>query len=267
MDKLPIPKENVEIYHFLYVIETALRELIVESLSSIDVKWYKRRLPQPALEKYREGIKFERNINWIQLVPHHPIYYVDFTHLKEIIIRRDNWRDVFHAIFGRKEVINATLSEIEPIRNKIAHNRKATQRDLEIVKGSFKKLSEFVGVKRFQELSRKCTCACDISQKIFALQRKFETFFEICRNCEKLGDLDDLREVLNEWWFDESYLTQKIDGILEYFEALEEYSKLPRSRGTGHIIERWIKDSNIKEKYDKAKIQFEAILKGMDKND
>jgi hypothetical protein len=125
---LPVPQENIEIFTILYQIETALRELIIEVLSKVEgSKWYLRRLPGDILQKYKDGRILERQIPWTQFIPHNPIYYVDFPHLKVIMERSDNWKDAFEPIFARKEVVIGILIEIEPIRNKIAHNRKATR--------------------------------------------------------------------------------------------------------------------------------------------
>jgi hypothetical protein len=67
------PEENMAAFCLLYEIESALRELIIEELTSLaGSRWYKQRLPGDALEKYREAKKFEKSVKWSQLVPHHP---------------------------------------------------------------------------------------------------------------------------------------------------------------------------------------------------
>ena len=86
MERCQIPQENIEIFTMLYCIETALRELIIAELSNVEgSKWYKTCLPNDILEKYRKGREVEKRIPWIQCIPHHPIYYVDFPDLKKII--------------------------------------------------------------------------------------------------------------------------------------------------------------------------------------
>jgi hypothetical protein len=110
-----VPRENLDVYVYLYNIETALRELIIDLLSKVDgQKWYRTRLPKDILEKYRKGLDFEKSMPWYRLLPLHPIYYIDFPDLKKIIERDDNWRDAFKKIFGsRKDVIIVALSELE----------------------------------------------------------------------------------------------------------------------------------------------------------
>ena len=93
-----LPIENLEIYSALYTIETSLRELIIESFETLDgPRWYKKRLGADIQKKYEDGLNYEKTIPWIELVPHHPIYYIDFPKLKEIMEKRDNWREVFQS--------------------------------------------------------------------------------------------------------------------------------------------------------------------------
>ena len=222
----PIPKENKQIFCYLYRIETVLRELIIDSLEAIEGgKWYKRRLPGDVLEKYSQGIKYERNTKWIQLVPHHPIYYTDFSDLKKVIIRNDNWEDVFKQIFVRKEILNSTLSELEHIRNKIAHNRKASFKDFEIVKGAYAKLSVAIGEEKFYTLVSRCTCATDIMERLTELQKETKKLLHVCKNYEFIEKLEVWESIYCKWWFDESYLGHKIDDIKKYFEIIKEYLK------------------------------------------
>lgn len=263
MDQQLVPKENIEIYCYIYRIETALREFIIESLIAVDgSRWYKKRLPGDVLEKYREGIEFEKSAKWSQLVPHHPIYYIDFPDLKKIIEREDNWKDVFKGIFSRKDILSSTLAELEFIRNKIAHNRKATNVDVEIARAAYEKLSECIGGSYFDQLSAKCTCAMDISERLSELQGECKRTFRICKGCEQLGNVDIWESIRDKWWFDESYLRHELEAIIGYFGMIERYFALPRSRGSGHKIESWVKSSGIEEKYASAQIEFGAILAG-----
>lgn len=261
MNKKFVPKENIEIFCYLYCIETALRELIIDLLGNLDgPRWHKKRLPSDILSKYEDGIKHEKAVKWTQLVPHHPIYYVDLPHLKIIIQKRDNWDDAFKSIFSRKDIISSTISELESIRNKIAHNRKASKKDIEIAKGAYAKLSAAIGEERFNELISKCTIAMNISDKLIELQKEAEKLFHICRNVETIEKIEKWQTIRNEWWFDESYLGFKIDRITNYFNTLEDYVNLARTRGIGYKIESWVKAAKIDKKYNDAKKEFSDIL-------
>ena len=263
MDKQLVPEENIEIYCYLYGIETALRELIIESLRvGGGSRWYKKRLPGDVLEKYHKGIDLEKSVKWSQLVPHHPIYYVDFPDLRKIIEREDNWEDAFRPVFSRKEIVSGTFSELEVIRNKIAHNRKATTVDVEIARAAYEKLSQCIGRSYFDQLSARCTCAMDIPERLSELQKECESTFRICRDCRQLDKIEVWESISAEWWFDESYLGHKLEAIADYFGTIGRYLALPRSRGSGHKIESWVKSSSIEEKYAGAQIEFGAILAG-----
>jgi len=261
MDTQLVPRENIEIYCYLYRIETGLRELIIDSLETLSgPRWYKERLPGDILEKYRNGRECERNIKWTQLVPHHPIYYIDFADIKKIIIREDNWKDVFKNIFSQKEILSSTLSELEFIRNKIAHNRRATYTDVEVAKSAYIKLSEAVGKDYFNKLSKRCTCVTDILERLTELQKEAKRSFRICKNYEPLRDVEEWESIRKEWWFDETYLGNKLDGIKKYFKAMEEYITLPRTRGSGYKIESWVKSNDIETKYNDAQSEFSVLL-------
>jgi hypothetical protein len=267
MDKQLVPKENIEIYCYLYSIENALRELIIDSLNTVDgPRWYKWRIPGDILKKYRDGIEYEKNIKWTQLVPHHPIYYIEFPDLKKIIVREDNWKDVFKNIFFQKEVLSNTLYELESIRNKIAHNRKTTYKDVEVVKAAYIKLSEAVGKDSFNRFSARCTCSMDTSERLTELQKESEKLFCVCKSYKPLEKLGVWKEICDEWWFDETYLGHKLDGIINYFKTIEEYATLPRTRGSGYKIEDWVKSNDIETKYRNAKIEFLTVLDNGDKN-
>src|SRR6266511_1781355 len=143
MDVPLVPEENRAIYCYIYMIETCLREFIIEMLAAVaGPKWFKSRMPGNLLEKCRESVRFERQIKWTQFVPHHQLYYLDFPELKTIIVRTDNWSDAFEPIFKRQDIFVGTVSELEPIRNKIAHNRRATSTDLRIVEAAYSKLTQ-----------------------------------------------------------------------------------------------------------------------------
>lgn len=259
--KFLIPKENLAIYKLLYTIEVGLREFIIQSLEATwGPRWWKERLPGDVLEEYRKGREYEQNIDWCQLVPHHPIYYIEFPNLKKIIDRKDNWKDIFSAIFKRKERLINTLSELEPIRNKIAHNRKATAEDLHIVEGAYHKITTPVGEERFCELVSKCTLARDLPATLSRLQIEAERALECCMAYSPLQELKIWEDTKGKWWFDDTYLGCELNSIREYFSLLTTYKELPRTRGSGHKIEAWVKSNKLEEKYAKAKEQLSRLL-------
>lgn len=256
-----LPAENVSIYGILYRIEVGLRELIIEALESkCGPRWWKQRLPGDVLGAFREGRRYEHGVTWSELVPHHPLYYVSFPDLRKVIERRDNWRDVFKPVFANKEVFVGTLKSLEPIRNKIAHNRKATQADLRIAEAAHSELSSAIGHENFRRLVSRCTKADDIAESLRRLRAEAELGLELCSQFEELGELETWNEVRGEWWFDPDYLGHETAAITEYFERLNTYRQLPRVRGSGHIIEDWVKGASLDHRFDAAAREFLAML-------
>lgn len=76
----------------------------------------------------------------------HEIFYTDFPDLKKIVEKRDNWREVFGDIFGRKEVL-VKLDELYPLRNMIAHNRYLTKENADTMERYYIKLSRLAIMK------------------------------------------------------------------------------------------------------------------------
>ncbi len=58
--------QNLQAYAALYVVETGLREYLIEKLSS-DHKQWKRLLPGDVLKKFLEARQYERSIEWSRL--------------------------------------------------------------------------------------------------------------------------------------------------------------------------------------------------------
>lgn len=181
MYKNVIPSENIEIYCMLYQIETALHELIIELMENKEgQKWYITHLPGDILEKYRKAKDYERKIKWSHSTPMHPIYYIDFTDLEKIIVRNDNWQNAFIKVFKRKEIITDSLKELELIRNKVAHNRKANTNDVKITKVALIKISECIGCAEFKMLVKKSTSEPDIINHVRYLEKEALDTYKLC---------------------------------------------------------------------------------------
>ena len=59
--------------------------------------------------------------------PHRPaIAYADFTHYQQIILCKDNWRDVFASVFTRKTLVQESFQRLHPIRVCTMHARIVT---------------------------------------------------------------------------------------------------------------------------------------------
>ncbi len=261
MKRLQVPDTTIRAVEVLFWIENALRELIIDELSLVaGSRWYKQRIPGDILKKYREGVTYERSIKWVQLIPHHPIYYVDFPDLRKIISRSDNWSDSFQRIFTNLDVFEGTLIEVEFIRNKVAHNRMVSAMDLQVLDGAHAKLAASIGDERFASLVKRCTHLEDLRSGFTKLAEELDSTFESCKQFRPCSPLKIWKEMAGDWWFDEDYLGSPIAAVSSYFDLIEAYIALPRSRGEGHRIERWVKESGLEQQYECAKEQTEVFL-------
>jgi len=57
------------------------------------------------------------------------IVYADFTDYMTLIVRKDNWDQVFAPVFRRKSLVQESLQRLYPIRNRTMHARIITQDD------------------------------------------------------------------------------------------------------------------------------------------
>ena len=81
-------ENNMVAYELLYKIEVGLREFLIDRFGRTDQKWWKTRLPPDVLDKLKNGREKERKIKWVELLPHHPLYYIDFPDLKKLLRSR-----------------------------------------------------------------------------------------------------------------------------------------------------------------------------------
>jgi hypothetical protein len=265
VSNITLPAENVVIYQLTYSIEVGLREFIIDTLAkNYGSKWWKQRLPGDILQKFRDGQQMERSIKWLQFVPHHPLYYIDFPDLKKIITRQDNWKDVFQEYFKTTDIVLGIFSEIEPIRNKIAHNRISTQQDVNLMKAAYGVFSFAVGEVAFLNYINKISTVDSLFEIIKDLnQEVYECYIKIT----KYDNVDNpivWEAVARSWWFDEEYLSNSVEAVRDFYNILSEYRKLPRSRGSGHKIEHWVNCCDILTVFDKASKELSQLLSQME---
>jgi hypothetical protein len=255
-----IPENNFLAYELLYKLEVGLREFLIDTFGREDQKWWKLRLPPDVLGKLKDGREKERKIKWVELLPHHPIYYIDFPDLKKIIEVKDNWRDAFQTFFGDKDVFCGGLRELEPIRNKIAHSRKISDNEVHMLKGNIAKFESAIGKERWDKLILGQTVEPSISEKIISLKDFSSSTFQKMNKCSPLENLDTWNILKQEWWFDGVYLCQDITPVEKLYAVADNYLKLPRHRGSGHIIENWVKQNLTQELYRRAEETFGLLL-------
>lgn len=114
-------------HDWLLRLETQLRAFIDRQMTqAMGADWVKGRLPNGMYERWRDKKQRAREAG----ADDRPlIAYADFTDYTEVICRRDNWREVFAAFFGRQESVRESFQRLYPIRLDTMHARVITQDD------------------------------------------------------------------------------------------------------------------------------------------
>ena len=104
----------------LGTMEKTFRELIVKVLN-LREPWTKDKIPSDIIRKVIEQRQKNNILDDVE-VP--LVNELDFTHYKEIFIYNANWQ-LFKDIFVDRPGLETKLTELAPIRNIIAHHKRA----------------------------------------------------------------------------------------------------------------------------------------------
>ncbi|MBT9492986.1 MAG: hypothetical protein IV107_11740 [Paucibacter sp.] len=108
-------------------LETAIRAFIVERLTAhCGDKWTRQRLPADMLQTWIDK-KTKDTASGSDLPL---IEYADFSDYIKIIERKDNWADIFQAVFSRKEDVQESFRRLGPIRISTMHARLVLKEDV-----------------------------------------------------------------------------------------------------------------------------------------
>ncbi|MCX7406587.1 MAG: Swt1 family HEPN domain-containing protein [Planctomycetales bacterium] len=200
------PETNCKVAGNLFVLEVGLRELIIETLSDVDgAQWYTTLLPPDVAQKYLRGRQAEKAAKWTTHVEHHPLYYVDFPDLAKVLEK--NWKATFQSLFSDKGVFLGNLKSLEPIRNKLAHNRKASLQDCAIVSGVLTTFESAIGKERLSGLVHKCSVAPSILEVMGQLVDEVAVSRDSMASLSPVVPLRRWPGVRDSWWFNGTFLT------------------------------------------------------------
>ena len=109
-------------------LEQRLRQVVEQRLKKLSgSNWAKQRVPQTVRDSWLVRQQEDRAAG-------RPVYadiqYADFMDLAHVIIKRDNWREVFQSIFGDRNDIAVSLRRLHPVRKALAHSRPLGRADV-----------------------------------------------------------------------------------------------------------------------------------------
>lgn len=115
-----LAKEMSEVYVLLYSLENSARNLIRSRLEAAHGDgWWDQVKTNDMEKKVRDRIKEEQRNKWHQPRGRHPLNYLDFGDLKDLIC--NNW-PYFRQVFPDQHWVVARLTELEKSRNVVAHS-------------------------------------------------------------------------------------------------------------------------------------------------
>ena len=109
-------------------LEQQLRGAIRDQLLGlVGTDWIKQRVPPDVRMQWHKRQDEDR-------AACRPVFeaiqYADFMDLQKVIVSKDNWRDVFRAIFQSSEDIIVSFNRLHPVRKALAHNRPLSKLDV-----------------------------------------------------------------------------------------------------------------------------------------
>ncbi|MGN6149002.1 MAG: Swt1 family HEPN domain-containing protein [Rhizomicrobium sp.] len=239
---------NTECYSELFKIENILREFCKEQLTlTFGEKWYLSQLSPTAKQKFTGGIAYDRSQFSLRLISFHPIYYLDFPDLREIISRRDNWKSTFTKTFGERdyERLKSLLAELEPVRNSVAHNRPITDHEKQLVRNLLTRLQNWIGQERCDAYLESALHPPAMFSMISDLEAEIRNTSEIMISCSNHFSTECWENCSKQWWWDSAYLDTNLDHINEFYRLAFSYRDLPAGRGSGLRIETWLKANPV----------------------
>ena len=124
--------------------ETQLRSFIDQRMEHAYGKdWIKQRVPGEIWSKWvdkQQKAKDEGEQEWPLIA------YADFSDYPTIITKKDNWENVFVAVFRRKTSVQESFQRLNPIRICTMHSRLITQDDELYLLVESKRLLKAIGI-------------------------------------------------------------------------------------------------------------------------
>jgi hypothetical protein len=241
-------KPGSRVYGTLFLLENGLREMIIDNLSRVGgPKWWRQRVPGDLQKRAKEGKEYERSQAWQDRAVYHPIYYLDYPDLRALIEAKHNWGDCFSEIFGRKDHTVASLSAVEPARNRIAHCRPCSLQDIRSLETAVALLESAVGSPgRVAELAKRTT---SVENGGDAIRRLLDWTLQAGRAIADRERIPQGWEEVRvpEWLLGEAFNPDVLGSLEAFVELVGEYEALPNGVGSAYVTLRWPGAGRIEE--------------------
>ena len=255
---------NVQAYKLLFRIENGLRSFIEQTLGAeFGPKWWKQQIPGDIREQCEDHQKEEREKRWLDYQTVHPICYSYLDDLKKTIVRGDNWDKVFAQYFGQvKIIVESKLTELEPLRNKIAHNRPVTEMEVQKLALVWRELQQCMAASSVGHSTESIATVPSLRRMDDSVAREIaeqlgQLAVELQNNRNRLTNLESAAlekwtEVQTKWWFSPEFMNLDPSDLRDGHELLAEYNALPRYPGCGNRLETYLRSNNVLSHVDRC---------------
>jgi len=124
--------------------ETHLRAYIDRVMTEkFGPHWYRQRLDGDTRQKWEEK-RQKAEAQGAKPLP--LIAYADFTDYERVIVRKENWNEIFKGVFVRSESVRESLVRLYPVRLCTMHARSITQDDQLYLYAETRRILNAIGV-------------------------------------------------------------------------------------------------------------------------
>lgn len=127
-------------YSILFKLENELRTFIEKRLrEEYNEEWWVKGVPLRVRKSAEQNEEKEPN-SALGL-----LYFTEFSDLRKIIQKEENWHNIFKKYFTTLEQIISRLDELEHIRHTIAHTRLLSNEDFEKLDLFYREIKKMIG--------------------------------------------------------------------------------------------------------------------------
>lgn len=175
----------------------------------------------------------------------HLVFYTDFADMKRII--GHNWSAFSKTITKvSKEVILTKLEDLEPLRNKVAHNRPICLEELDLLKTYCVYFAQYLPDMPEMSLGRKVSVTGEqLAESLLGLLTELKQNREKVEKLERGCEVARWMEFSSKFWLYEHRISVGYEDLYNLYSNLQEYMNISRIIGAGDLVRTFVRDSRL----------------------
>ena len=234
-------------YPLVRELEIVLRSFIASELQKENgIKWWRQCIPELVRKRVRDNRNKDLKIGWDRFVSLPLIYYTGFGDLASIMEFSNNWKSCLGSRFSKnQQQITGAVRTADKVRNKIAHNRPATSNDANDLQYLKDLLLSDLGQDEFGKHLGNFEKYPDIPEILKGIVVEIQSAVDLVTSFHIVPKSKHYDQARSADWWDSEYLGFEVDDIDKCFVEIDEYNRLPRERGDGSSMQRWVNETSI----------------------